>query len=48
MLAHVSPGKPTLQSMIFEPANRIIYLSTGANAARGTFQKLDLAQRLKS
>jgi hypothetical protein len=46
MLVHVSPGKPTLQSMIFEPANRVIYLSTGANAARGTFRMLDLAGQL--
>jgi hypothetical protein len=42
MLAHVSPGKPTLQSMIFEPSTRTIYLSTGTNAARGTFRRLDL------
>jgi predicted choloylglycine hydrolase len=47
MLAHVSPGKSTLQSMIFEPANKVIYLSTGANAARGTFFKLDLAGQFK-
>jgi isopenicillin-N N-acyltransferase like protein len=47
MLVHVSPGRPTLQSMIFEPANRVIYLSTGASAPRGTFQKLDLSQRLR-
>jgi hypothetical protein len=42
LLARVSPGKPTLQSMIFEPATRVIYLSTGANAAHGTFSRLDL------
>jgi isopenicillin-N N-acyltransferase-like protein len=38
MLAQVSPGKATLQSMIFEPATRTIYLSTGASAATGPFK----------
>ena len=47
MLAHVSPGRPTLQSMIFEPSNRVIYLSTGANAAHGTFARLDLKPYLR-
>ena len=42
LLARVSPGKPTLQSMIFEPSTRVIYLSTGANAAHGAFHRLDL------
>ena len=43
MLAHSSPGEETLQSMVFEPANRVIYLSTGANAAKkGHFSRLDL------
>jgi isopenicillin-N N-acyltransferase-like protein len=42
MLARVSPGKPTLQSMVFEPTTRTIYLSTGENAAAGTFYRLDL------
>lgn len=42
LLARVSPGKPTLQSMIFEPSTRVIYLSTGANAAHGAFSRLDL------
>jgi isopenicillin-N N-acyltransferase-like protein len=32
MLAHVG-NHSTLQSMIFEPANRVIYLATGTNAA---------------
>ena len=47
LLAHVSPGKATLQSMIFEPTNRVIYLSTGANATKGTFYKIDLSGRFK-
>ena len=45
LLAGASPGNFTLQSMIFEPANRVIYLSAGRNAARGTFQRYDLAER---
>lgn len=42
MLADASQGKMTLQSMVFEPANRVVYLSAGANAAKGTFYRLDL------
>ena len=42
MLARVSPGANTLQSMVFEPASRTIYLSTGQAAASGTFYRLDL------
>ena len=43
MLAHVAPGKANLQSMIFEPANKVIWLSTGQRAAYGTFYRIDLA-----
>jgi hypothetical protein len=28
--------------MVFEPANRVIYLSAGSDAARKPFYKLDL------
>jgi hypothetical protein len=42
MLADASQGKMTLQSMVFEPSTRTMYLSAGANAARGTFHRLDL------
>ena len=42
LMAAVSPGDETLQSMVFEPSNRVIYLSTGANAANKTFYRLDL------
>jgi predicted choloylglycine hydrolase len=42
MLAHVAQGKSNLQSMIFEPVDRVIWLSTGARAASGTFYRLDL------
>jgi hypothetical protein len=30
--------------MIFEPANRVLYLSTGTGAASGHFYRLDLAE----
>jgi predicted choloylglycine hydrolase len=43
MLAHVG-SRHTLQSMIFEPANRVLYLSTGTGAANGHFYRLDLAE----
>jgi len=42
LLARVSQGKLTLQSMVFEPANRVIYLATGANAPSHLYQRLDL------
>jgi hypothetical protein len=28
--------------MVFEPANSVLYLSTGTRAASGTFYRLDL------
>ena len=36
-------GKSNLQSMIFEPANKVVWLSTGQHAASGTFHRIDLA-----
>lgn len=42
LLAGASQGNRTLQSMVFEPSNRVIYLSTGKNAATGEFHRLDL------
>jgi isopenicillin-N N-acyltransferase-like protein len=42
MLAGASQGNMTLQSMVFEPENRVMYLSAGRNAARGAFYRLDL------
>lgn len=42
MLADASPGRMTLQAMVFEPANRVIYLSAGANAANGVFHRVEL------
>lgn len=42
MLADASQKKMTLQSMVFEPSNWVLYLSAGSDAARGTFYRLDL------
>jgi isopenicillin-N N-acyltransferase like protein len=44
LLARAAQGKLTMQSMVFEPENRVVYLSTGKNAATGEFHRLDLAQ----
>lgn len=42
MLASVAQGKYTMQSMVFEPVNRVMYLSTGKHAADKEFHRLDL------
>ena len=42
MMAEVSPGRQTLESMVFEPANRVIYLSAVADATKGTYYQIDL------
>ena len=42
MLAEVSQGRMTLQSMVFEPSTRVMYLSTGKNAAKKTFYRVEL------
>lgn len=42
MLAEVSPGEETLQSMIFEPSTRMIYLAVGADATSKPFYRFDL------
>jgi predicted choloylglycine hydrolase len=44
MLDHVSQGNMTLQSMIFEPANRVIYLARGKNATKGAYEKIELSK----
>jgi predicted choloylglycine hydrolase len=41
MLKAASQKQITMQSMIFEPANRVIYLSAGADAASKDFHRLD-------
>lgn len=42
MLATASQGNSTLQSMAFEPSERVLRLSAGKDAARGAFQRIDL------
>jgi isopenicillin-N N-acyltransferase like protein len=42
MLGKVQQGKMTLQSMVFEPSNRTMYLSLGSEAATREYQKVDL------
>ena len=42
MLADASQDDMTLQSMVFEPSTRVIYLSAGKDAARRKFHRLDL------
>jgi predicted choloylglycine hydrolase len=37
-------GDMTLQSMIFEPTNRIIYLAAGSNAPTHPYQRIDLKE----
>ena len=47
MLQHVQQGNWTMQSMIFEPTNRTIYLATGSHAADRQMMKIELAQYFK-
>jgi hypothetical protein len=42
MLGRVAQGEMTLQSMVFEPSTRKLYLATGANAPRKGYHALDL------
>ena len=42
MLAGAAQGEFTFQSMIFEPANRVIYLALGAGAPGHRFERIDL------
>jgi hypothetical protein len=44
MLADVKQGKSTMQSMVFEPSNRVVYLATGQNAPLNEFHRLDLTE----
>ena len=43
MLGKVAQGNATLQSMVFEPSTRVLYLAIGAQATRNSYQKIDLA-----
>jgi isopenicillin-N N-acyltransferase like protein len=42
MLGKVAQGKMTLQSMVFEPPERVIYLAVGKNAPKQGYHKLEL------
>ena len=35
-------GDMTLQSMVFEPANRVVYLATGLDAPGHAYERIDL------
>ncbi len=48
MLEHVQQTGLTMQSMIFEPANRIVYLATGSQAADRKYQRIDLGAYFKA
>ncbi len=42
MLGKVAQGDDTLQSMVFEPSTRVIYLATGVQATKNPYEKIDL------
>jgi hypothetical protein len=42
LLAGAAQGDATFQSMVFEPANRILYLAVGADAPSHGFARIDL------
>jgi predicted choloylglycine hydrolase len=44
MLESVQQGDDTIQSMIFEPSARVMYLSTGAKSAGREFYRLELGK----
>jgi hypothetical protein len=48
MLREVSQGQMTLQSMIFEPSTRRMYLAVGEDAPTGRFYPLDLTPYFNS
>ncbi len=48
MLSRVQQTGLTMQSMIFEPANRVVYLAAGSNSADRKFTRLDLAKYFKA
>ena len=48
VLDDVSQGRMTLQSMVFEPSNRVIHLAVGKNAPRNTFHRIDLKEYFNS
>ena len=44
MLDRVSQGKMTLQSMIFEPSTRVMYLAVGSEASKRQYERIDLKE----
>ncbi len=48
LLEHVQQGNLTMQSMIFEPANRVLYLAVGTLAADRKYSKIDLGAYFKA
>lgn len=48
MLSRVQQGNLTIQSMIFEPANRVVYLAAGKLAADRQYTKIDLGAYFKA
>ena len=44
MMGEAAQGNMTLQSMVFEPSNRVIYLAVGKNAPKQGYHKLELAK----
>lgn len=49
MMAQVAQGNFTLQSMVFEPSNRVMYLAVGRNAPNASaFYRLDLRAMLSN
>jgi len=44
LLREVAQGDMTLQSMIFEPSNRVIYLATGKKATKNAYEKIELSK----
>jgi predicted choloylglycine hydrolase len=44
MLGRVAQGEMTLQSMVFEPSTRTLYLATGSDAPRHGYHRLDLSR----
>jgi hypothetical protein len=44
MMDRVSQGKMTLQSMIFEPSTRVMYLAVGSEASKRSYERIDLKE----
>ena len=42
MMDRVNQGKMTLQTMIFEPSTRVMYLAVGSEASKREYEKIDL------